>query len=86
MTDKRKIEIIKLMLEWFEKYPDQFHYGICLIVRDHPHVVNKEVDKFNDFIMSSTKRRWSYNNYIFKPGAIKPRINYLNRLLKKLEL
>jgi len=90
VTDKRKIEIIDMVLDWFEKNPHKFHIygGICYIT--YKCVKKYEAIMFNEYLMSTTKRRWYsqyspfINGYIFKPGNIKPRVNYLNELKKKL--
>jgi len=104
MTDKRKIEIINMILEWFEKNSYKFRIdcdlrnggaqGICAITASYLNLETIESRKFNHYMMSGTKHRWKYsaerykgvyyNTYLFKPGNIKPRVNYLNRLKKSL--
>jgi len=68
--------------------------GICVITGYYLGLAKAESKEFNNYIMSATKHRWKYSNitykgnlyhtYLFKPGNIKPRVNYLNKLKKSL--
>ncbi len=101
MTDKKKIKIIKMVLAWlngeneyqnieYNKFSrSKFDYGICGILyffEKGKIVTSIEKIEFDEFIMDGTKRRYKLREcFIFMPGAVKPRVNYLNKLLKKLE-
>lgn len=97
LADKRKIEIIILLLNWFNNNNNHIRFkrlfGICKILSPpsneqeiFPNLSQTEIDLFVSYLMSFTKRRhYNHKGYIFKPGSIKPRINLLNRMLIKLK-
>lgn len=86
---KKFIKVAELVLEYMEdkkELPDDTD-GMCLISTElctESKITIKEAKLFELVIMDSIKRRYQENTpYIFKPRAIKYRVNYLNRLLKK---
>ena len=62
--------------------------GMCHIshILSEKEEINKDdEDFFEEFIFKYTKRRYDRCDvYLFKPGEMKPRVNFLTRLLKKL--
>ncbi len=93
MEHKKIIEIIKIVLEWFDDKKNQERFifyknGLCdtsrgLVYNHKLNITEKLI--FDEYIMACTNIRWLNNLFIFKPGNIEPRIDYLNELLKKLE-
>lgn len=89
MRRSRKIEILKLLKDYI--YVDMHERGLCHLLDSLHHkklITERERFRFKVWILKVLKKEvpiWHNHFWTWKRGLIEPRINWINKTIKRLE-